>query len=294
MEDRTKRLGGLVAGVGVGAAAAAALRRRWSGGDEPEMPPPEFDAAGASFLDHLAEAVRIPTVSYEDRSRIDLQAFDRLHAFLASTYPLVHERLQREVVGGHSLLFTWPGSNLDAPAVVLMAHQDVVPIEDGTEGDWEFPPFDGARDATYLWGRGALDDKGALIGILEAVEGLLRSGFEPRATLYLVFGHDEEIGGGEGAAVVAQLLRDREIQVGIVLDEGGAVAEDMPAGAKAPIGLLGIGEKGHVNVELVARGDGGHSSMPPQSTAVGRVAEAVRDALRRRRWRRGSRFSTAS
>ena len=270
MDDRTKAVGGIVAGVGsVAAAAVVAGRRRRRGAGEEA-------SDGAAFLEHLAEAVRIRTVSYEDRSRIETDEFDRFAAFLQATYPLVHERLRREVVAGHALLYTWVGADPTAPAVVLMAHQDVVPVEAGTSEAWERAPFSGEIADGYLWGRGAADDKGALIGILESVESLLAEGFEPQVTLLLVFGDDEEIGGSEGAAAIAGLLEERAVPIDFVLDEGGAVGEDLLPGAKAPVALVGVGEKGYVNLSLTATGDGGHSSAPPSSTAIGRVAEAIR------------------
>ena len=179
------------------------------------------------------------------------------------------------MIGGHSLLFKWEGLDAEAAPILLMAHQDVVPIEPGTEGDWERPPFSGALEGPHLWGRGALDDKGSLIAILEAVESLLEEGHAPSSTVYLVFGHDEEIGGTSGAAAVAATLDERGVRVSFVLDEGGAVARDFFEGLDGPIALLGVAEKGYLNVELRATGSGGHSSTPPPHTAVGLVSRAV-------------------
>jgi carboxypeptidase PM20D1 len=268
---------GFIAGAGLGAAAAAALRRRWSKGDDDTAPMPVLptDDVAQSFLHHLAEAVRIPTVSSEDGS-LDSSVFARFREFLAETYPRVHQRLDLEMIGEHSLLFTWHGSDRDATPFLLMAHQDVVPVEPGTEGAWDHEPFSGHLNHDYLWGRGALDDKGALIGILEAVEGLLAAAFEPGPTIYLLFGHDEEVGGTRGAAAAADLLGARGIHLGFVLDEGGAVAIGLVPGVTVPLGLIGVGEKTSVDVEITATSDGGHSSMPPRHTAVGRVAAAIK------------------
>lgn len=224
----------------------------------------------------MAEAIRIPTVAHEDRSCDDTEALGQMHTFLAETYPLVHQYLHREVVAEHSLLYRWDGRDASASPVLLMAHIDVVPVEPGTEDDWEHPPFSGERADGFVWGRGAVDDKGALVAIFEAVESLLAQGFEPDTTLYISIGHDEEIGGGLGASSVARLLADRGVRLDFVLDEGGAVAVDMLPGAKAPVALLGIGEKGYLNVELTATDAGGHSSVPPKSTAVGKLAAAIR------------------
>lgn len=277
--DSRKKVG-FIAGAGLGAAAAVALRRRWGGEDQPTKteptPPPVGDPgpAGATFLERLSAAIAIPTISYEDTSRVDFSAFERFRAFLRETYPLMHERLDVELVAGHSLLYTWTGSDPSAPATVLLAHQDVVPVEPGTEGDWDHPPFGGDQDDWYLHGRGSLDDKGSLIGIFEAVESLLADGFEPRATVHVACGHDEEAG-GSGAAAIASLLAERGVRPGLVLDEGGAVAVDFLPGIDVPVGLVGIGEKGYANVRLVARGTGGHSSTPPPHTAIGTLATAI-------------------
>ncbi len=267
---------GLVAGAGLGAAAAAALRRRWAGRRPVEAPEtPVLGDAGRLMLDHLAEAVRIPTISQEDRSLIDPAPFDDFHAFLERTYSLVHRDLRREVVAGHSLLYTWEGTDPGAPPVLLMGHMDVVGVEPGTEGDWQHAPFGGEDDGEFLWGRGTTDDKGSVVAIFEAVESLLEQGFHPDVTVHLAIGHDEEIGGTEGAAAVAALLASRGVRLDFVLDEGGAVVESVLPGVTKPLGLVGIGEKGYLNVELVAEGSGGHSSMPPPHTAVGLLAAAV-------------------
>lgn len=264
---------GFVAGAGIGAAAAAALRRRWRPRDEQQPAP--TGPAGESFLGHLAEAVRIPTVSFEDPGSIDAAAFDRFHQFLQATYPGVFDRLQPEVVAGHSLLFRWEGVDPDALPILLHTHLDVVPVEEGTEGDWPHPPFGGDQDGGFLWGRGAVDDKGHLVAVFEAVEGLLDGGFEPDTTLYLSVGHDEEVGGGRGAAAIATLLEERGVRLEFVLDEGGAVVHDLLPGARRPVAVLGVAEKGYADLEISASGDGGHASIPPPHTAIGRVAAAV-------------------
>ncbi len=268
---------GFIAGAGLGAAAAAALRRRWSKTDVGVEPIPEspMDDSGHAFLAHLSAAIRIPTVSFEDGSH-DPDTFAELRRFLAATYPRVHQRLTLETIGDHTMLFTWPGSDPGALPLLLMAHQDVVPVEPGTEAGWKHDPFAGDLDDEFLWGRGSLDDKGALIAIFEAVEGLLAEAFEPGPTIHLLFGHDEEVGGARGAAAAADLLASRGVRYAFVLDEGGAVASGVVPGVGVPLGLVGVGEKLSVDVEISATGEGGHSSMPPTHTTVGRVAAAVR------------------
>jgi carboxypeptidase PM20D1 len=269
---------GWIAGAGLGAAAAAALRRRWSGPDGGDLEPDAVDRAGGTagerFLSRLSEAIAIRTVSHDDPGDVDAGEIERMLSFLVESYPLVHERIDREPVAGLSRLYTWKGSDPDLPPLVLMAHFDVAAVKEGTAGDWTEPPFSGARSGGYVWGRGALDDKASLVGIFEAVEGLLEDGFSPEATVYLSIGHDEEAG-GSGAGSIAALLAGRGVRPGLVLDEGGAVAIDLLPGVDEPVALVGIGEKSSLSIELAARSTGGHSSTPPPTTAVGQVAAAV-------------------
>lgn len=228
-----------------------------------------------AFLDHLSVAIRIRTVSHHDRDRNDPGPFDEFHAFLRATYPLMMERCTVEVVNDLSLLITWEGSEPEHDPIVLMAHMDVVPVEEGTDEEWAVDPFSGSIVDGELWGRGTVDDKGPLIAIMEAVEHLVREGFEPRRTVLLAFGHDEEIGGLEGAAEIAATLHDREIRPWFVLDEGGAVVDGIPPVTREPVALVKTAEKGGLNLKLTAKGEGGHSSAPPRSTAIGRLAAAI-------------------
>src|SRR4249920_906571 len=148
-------------------------------------------AAGES----LAAAIRARTVSSESDAQLNADQFAALHAHLAQRYARVHANLKREVIGAFSLLYTWEGSDPKLMPIALMAHQDVVPIAPGTEGDWQAEPFSGAIKDGFVWGRGAWDDKANLIAELEAVESLLAGGFKPTRTIYLIFGADEEVGG---------------------------------------------------------------------------------------------------
>ncbi len=271
-----------IAVTGAAAATSAAIHRMGVRGNrEPhaEDPPPdpaiEPDVSGTVFLEHLGAAIRIDTTSHDDRSRIDTDHLIAFHRFLEETYPLVHENCTREIIAEYSLLYTWHGTDLGVDPILLMAHMDVVPVEADTESDWTEPPFSGAIAHDHLWGRGALDDKGPLIATIEAVEHLLRSGFEPTRTILMAFGHDEEIGGSQGARVVASTLREREIAPWFVIDEGGFVIDELPLLSDGPVALIKVAEKGFVNVALTSRGEGGHSSMPPKSTAVGAMGRAV-------------------
>ncbi|HVS01958.1 MAG TPA: M20 family peptidase [Thermoanaerobaculia bacterium] len=242
-------------------------------GDATALPLPPVDLAAAS--ERLATALRFRTVSLGADADGEPAEFHRLHDHLAGSFPAVHRALQREVVAGLSLLYTWRGGDAALPPVLLLAHQDVVPVEPGTERDWPHPPFAGTLADGFVWGRGALDDKGSLLAILEAAEALAAAGFAPRRTVYLAFGHDEEVGGVAGAGRIAQRLAAAGVRLEWVLDEGGFFVEDVLAGVAVPVALVGIAEKGYLSLELTARGAGGHSSAPPPRTAIGSLARAV-------------------
>jgi carboxypeptidase PM20D1 len=233
----------------------------------------DADAVAAS----MAQAVRARTVSGLLDPAGTAAAFDTLHAHLAQRYPRVHAMLEREVIGAHSLLFTWRGSDPAAPPIALLAHQDVVPIAPGTERLWARPPFDGVIADGHVWGRGTLDNKSNLVTQLEAVEMLLASGFQPRRTVYLFYGHDEEVGGRNGAVAAAALLKQRGVRLDFVLDEGLAVTEGVLPGVARPLALIALAEKGSVTLKLTATAAPGHSSMPPAagSSAIGMLSAAL-------------------
>jgi len=228
-----------------------------------------------ALAQHLAGALRFKTISYQDSSQFDGRQFDGLHQYLRTTFPKLHAALKLEKVNGYGLLYEWTGSDPGLGPIVLLAHQDVVPVEPGTEGRWTEPPFEGKVAAGYVWGRGALDDKGSLVAILEAIEHLVAGGAQPRRTVYLAFGYDEEVGGRRGAARIAELLASRSVHPEFVLDEGGALTTGLVTGISAPVALVGIAEKGYVTVSLTAQAEGGHSSMPPPQTAVGILATGL-------------------
>ena len=219
--------------------------------------------------------MRFQTISFQDSAEFNGPEFERFRRYLVETFPRTHAALSRELINGHSLLYRWAGSDTALAPVVLMAHQDVVPIEPGTEGAWTQPPWGGTIADGYVWGRGVMDDKGNLVAILEAVETMLARGYTPKRTVYLAFGHDEEVGGPRGAARIAATLQSRGVRPWFVLDEGGALVEQMIPGVAAPVALIGVAEKGYMTLELSVRADGGHSSMPPRETAVGILSEAI-------------------
>ncbi len=234
---------------------------------EPLTPPKNSGA------EHLARAVSFQTISYPHGEGVDWDAFEAFQEWLKETYPKVHEELSLEKIGVHTLHYTWKGSDPQKEPVLLLAHQDVVPP--GELSGWEHGPFEGFIDDTYVWGRGTLDVKIQIIGILEAVEHLLSEGFNPSRSIHLCFGHDEEVGGYAGAGAAVELFKERGMRFAYVLDEGGAVSEGMISGIDKPIATIGIGEKGYLDVKLESTSPGGHSSMPMPHTALSRVAAAV-------------------
>jgi carboxypeptidase PM20D1 len=229
----------------------------------------------AGAINRLAGAIRLPTVSRTDGAHSDFAAIEGLHRHLGASFPGVHAALRREVVNGHSLLFTWDGRDPSAKPILLMAHMDVVPVEPGTDASWTHGPFSGDVSDGFIWGRGTLDDKVGVMAILEAVEILVKREFQPRQTILLAFGHDEEIGGQAGAGQIAALLKSRGLHTAYALDEGMMITRGVLPGLDRPAALIGIAEKGYASVELRAISPGGHSSMPPPQTAAGMVAAAV-------------------
>jgi carboxypeptidase PM20D1 len=250
------------------------LTARYASTQSPAEPAAEI-AVAASAAERLSGAIRIPTISAEDPAAFDAESFRTLHAYLARAFPLVHSRLRREIVGSHSLLYTWTGTDAAADPILLIGHMDVVPIEPGAENQWSHDPFGGSIVDGFIWGRGAIDNKSAVLGTLEAVEMLLAEGFRPSRTVLLGYGHDEEIGGVGGAREIAALLKRRGVTPAMVVDEGGVIGDGVLAGVRQPVALVGVAEKGFVTIELTARTAGGHSSLPPRQSAVGIVSAAI-------------------
>ncbi|MFT3873857.1 MAG: M20/M25/M40 family metallo-hydrolase [Nocardioides sp.] len=220
---------------------------------------------------NLQALIRIPTVSHRDPDSVDIEAFDRFLAELADRFPLLHEQLELTRVSRHGLLFRWPGAAADRP-VVLMAHLDVVPIDEGAP--WQHPPFSAEIVDGAIWGRGTLDDKGCLVAICEAVERHLAAGFAPAQDIWLSFGCDEEVS-GEAAELAVEQLRERGVRPWFVLDEGGAIAHEAFPGVTDPVGVIGVTEKGITSLELVVEGRGGHASTPAKMGPTARIARAI-------------------
>ncbi len=227
---------------------------------------------------HLSDAIKFKTISYEDTKKIDYSQLVKLCDYLQKTYPLTHKNLKREIISKYSLLYTWKGNDASLKPVLLMGHIDVVPIEKGTEKNWMYPPFSGDIADGFIYGRGAMDDKLCVLGLLEAAEKLLQAGFKPKRTIYFAFGHNEEIGGEGGARKIAEILKSRGVQLEYVLDEGLAIiTKGIIPGLSRPLALVGIAEKGYLSVELSVQTEGGHSSTPPPHTSIGILASAIHE-----------------
>jgi len=228
------------------------------------------DSEGAAA--RLAEVIRFKTVSNIDRSQVDYSTFRALHGYLQKAFTLIHAQLEKKVINEYGLLYIWNGSDSGKKPVLLLAHQDVVPASD--EG-WKFPPFSGAIEEGYIWGRGTLDDKGSMFALLEAVEFLLKDGYRPSRSIYMAFGFDEEVGGHEGAGKIAEYLHRQGVQFEYILDEGMLATRGVAPGIAGWTALIGVAEKGYISLELSAEQKGGHAAAPPPQTTVGILAAAI-------------------
>lgn len=242
-------------------------------------PPPAGEAIAApavtpEALQHFQAAIRHQTISYANPALFDSSQFLAFHRFLEATYPVFHQRTERHVFDGYSLVHVWRGTDAALPPAVIMAHQDVVPIEEATRAMWTVEPFGGIVKDGYIWGRGTTDDKINLIAQLEAAEKLMQAGLQPTRTIYFVFGHDEEIG-GRGAIAIAAWMQAQKISAQFILDEGGIITREKLAGATRPVALLGTAEKGYMSITLTAEKPGGHSSMPDAETAIDILSQAI-------------------
>ena len=241
-------------------------------------PPPaaQLQLDENAVMTRLSQAIQLKTISIESvKEQSNTDPFRDFHALLVKSFPRVHTTLTKEVVNDRSLLYTWKGKEDRLKPILLLAHMDVVPVDPDTEKSWTYGPFSGQVADGYVWGRGTIDDKASLLGMLEAVERLLTDGFQPQRTIYLAFGHDEEPGGQQGAAKIAALLGGRGVQIEAVLDEGSGIVNGIIPGVAAPVAMIGIGEKGYLTLELTVSGPGGHSSLPPKESTIGILSRAI-------------------
>ena len=235
----------------------------------------DLDAA----VERLSKAVTFKTISNQDRDDFDTAAFEAYHEFLRDSYPNVHKTLKREVLGSprpYSLLYTWEGKNPELQPALFYAHMDVVPVPEESRDQWDQEPFAGTVADGYIWGRGVLDDKNQIHGILEAAEMRIKEGWQPSRTYYFVFGQDEEVGGPEGARHVADVLEERGIEkFAFVMDESAPLIPGAFPGIPDNTALIGIAQKGYLSLELAINGIGGHSSQPPEESNIGILAKAI-------------------
>ncbi len=266
---------GVVLGVVLGVNAARVESRQVAVAPAVRPAGAELRAAAG----RLGRLVRVPSVTRRapgGGARLDSAVFRALHDTLAAAFPRVVAALRVDTVGAFSRLLTWPGADPALAPAVFVAHLDVVPVEAGTDTAWTHPPFGGVVAGGFVWGRGALDDKASAAALLEAADRLLAADVQPQRTVMLALGHDEEVGGRDGARALAALLAQRGVEPAFVLDEGGAVTVGAVPGITRPVALVGIAEKGYLSVELRADAPGGHASMPAERLAIDVLSAAVR------------------
>ena len=231
--------------------------------------PIEFDQQAA--IDSLAALIQCKTISYHDHSLEDDAEFEKLIGLLPELYPNVFRVCSFDRLPDRALLLRWPGKHSENPSV-MMAHYDVVPVD---EEKWDHPPFSALIQDGVMWGRGTLDTKGTFNAVFSAANHLIAQGFVPENDMYFAFSGGEEVN-GKGASNIVQYFADHNITPALVVDEGGAVVENVFPGVKVPCGLIGIAEKGMMNVQYSVQSNGGHASAPKPNSPIPVVAKAVR------------------
>lgn len=235
---------------------------------EHEVRPVKMDKD--KVVSNLQTLVKFKTVSYYDKSLEDNSQFRALIDCLPKLYPNVFKVCEYNEISERALLFKWPGKKSDGKPSVMMAHFDVVPVE---EENWSKPAFDGIIEEGVLWGRGTLDTKVTFNGVLTAADTLISQGFTPENDIYFAFSGQEEVNGHEADDIVTW-FQERKIELEMVVDEGGAVVKDIFPGVKQSCGLIGIAEKGMLNLGFSVKGNGGHASAPAPHTPVGVLSKA--------------------
>jgi carboxypeptidase PM20D1 len=224
---------------------------------------------------HLSNAIQHETISTQLSEIKTQDAFTALRLTLEKQYPKFHKHLQKDIIAEHSLFYTWEGTQPDLPPILMLAHQDVVPIDPDTLSEWTFAPFSGTIDDGHIWGRGTLDMKCQLISLFEAVEYLIYTGYQPQRTICFALGHDEEIGGRKGAFEIAKWLEEKNTRFMAIIDEGMPIANSFLENNPFPVALIATSEKGYATVNLSVECEPGHSSLPPKETAIGILGKAI-------------------
>lgn len=275
----------IVGGALVAAAAANAVHAAlYTPKKNVSAPLPEEIINVQRYRENLSKAIQFKTISNRDSAKVDWAEFDKFHKFLDEAYPLIAKNLEKEIVPPANLVYRWKGTRSDLEPIALLAHQDVVPVSAGTEEDWVHDAFSGYDDGEFIWGRGTVDMKNHLIAVMESVEALLEDGFIPERDVYLLFGDNEEVvaNAENGAHDIMMTLKNRGITLDSVIDEGGAMIPINVPGVLENKYLTGVGvaEKGYSDIEIVVNAKGGHSSQPPVHTALGQIANVIRDLER--------------
>ena len=241
---------------------------------------PAESVNSARVQENLSKAIQCKTVSRENSADVDWDEFKKFHKFLEEAYPLVHKTMSKEIISEANLVYIWKGKNPDLQPMALLAHQDVVPVTEGTESDWEHDPFEGFNDGKFIWGRGAVDMKNHLICVMEACETLLEEGFQPERDSYLCFGQNEEIvcSKHSGAESIVSTLKERGITFDSLVDEGGAVLSvDVKGIIDTYIVGVGMAEKGYCDFKITVKDKGGHTSQSPKHNGLGKLANVIKD-----------------
>jgi len=228
-----------------------------------------------SEIQRLSKALQFETVSDYDSTTFDPVAYKNFIYYLQQVFPLTHQKLEFRIINDYSLLYYWKGTDSKKAPILFLAHYDVVPAEAGTLKQWVHPPFSGYIDNEWIWGRGAVDDKFQVMSLLETTENLLKENFSPYQDIYFAFGHDEEIGGEQGAQKIAEYLKTKNLEFDLVLDEGGVMIKDVFPGITKTIAFISTAEKGDMNIEMSVNEKGGHSSVPPKETAIDILSKAI-------------------
>lgn len=228
-----------------------------------------------TVIKNFSRAIQIPTISRDYPAPVTPEPFLAFHQHLQESYPKVHQIAERQIINEYSLVYKFQGSDTSLKPVLFMGHMDVVPVDEDTLDKWTHDAFAGIVDKGNIWGRGTLDDKATVMALMEAMELSLKQDKQPKRTVYFAFGHDEEVGGSQGAKKIAEYFEQQGVNFEFVLDEGGAILKGYIKNVEQDVGIIGIAEKGFMNIRLIAERPGGHSSMPPENTGPGILAAAI-------------------